>query len=174
MKKIIGLFMLSILLLSCNGYYKAITVNNPTDNDCYETLNMKKKYFVLHSDSAAFGMDKVSITGNDKNIKCILTNLPDIHTLHLGKNKKLKYKIGNNEYDETAVLNEVHLYLKPNTVFAIGFNEISVEKVNKIEVLEKDKQKTHKKHAIGWGVAAATTVVIAALAIESSLSKFKF
>lgn len=176
MKKIIGLFTLSIALLSCNSYYKAITVNNPTGNDCAETLNMKKKYFILHSDSAAFGMDKVSINSDNKNINCILTTLPDIHTLHLdnNKNKKLKYKTGNDEYDETAVLNEVHLYFKPNTVFAIGFNEISLEKVNKIEVLEKDKQTTRRKRAITWGVVTAGTVATAALLIASSLSNWHY
>ena len=145
MKKIIGLFSLAMALLSCNGYYKAITVQKPAATDCVQSLNMKNKYFILHGENTAFAMTNISLSADNKKFTCTLANLPDNHIVHAGNNKnpKMKYKTGGGEYDESAVLNEVHFYAA-NTSLAYGTNDILTENVTKIEVLEKNKQKTHK------------------------------
>ena len=173
MKKIIGLLGLGVVLLSCNGYYKAITVKKPADADCVQTLNMKNKYFILHGDNTAFAMTNISISGDNKKITCSLQSLPDNHIVHTDKNTKLKYKTGGGEYNQSAVLNEVHFYTAtPGLTF--GPNEILMDNVSKIEVLEKDKPKTNRNKAISWGIAGATVVVIVALAAASSLKTWKY
>jgi len=106
MKKIIGLFLLSIVLFSCSGYYKVLTVKSPAATDCIHTLEMKNRYFILHSDSSVFAMENISLSDNNNKIQCSLVTLPEMHTLYPGSSnpKKLKYLMGGDEYNGSVIL----------------------------------------------------------------------
>lgn len=171
MKKIIPLFSLSLLLLSCNSYYKVLTVQNPSGTDCKQTLDMNNRYFIFHADSAVFAMQDISLTNNNTGLKYRLAELPVEHMLHLNnsKTKKFKYSTGKGEYDRSAVLNEIHIYAGSHTATVTGLNEIDVASLTKIEIMEKDKPKTRKKRAIAWGIAAGAAVVGVGLILASSL-----
>ena len=171
MKKIITLFSISLLLLSCNSYYKVLTVQNPSGTDCKQTLDMNNRYFIFHADSTVFAMQDISLTNNNTELKYRLAELPAEHMLHLNnsKTKKFKYSTGKGEYDRSAVINEIHIYAGSNAVAATGINEMAVAGLTKIEILEKDKTKTRRKRAIGWGIAGAATIVCAGLILASSL-----
>jgi hypothetical protein len=171
MKKMTGLFCFSLLLLSCNSYYKTLTVQNPSGTDCKQAIDMPNRYFVFHSDSAVFAMQDISLTNNSSTLKYKLAELPVEHMLHLNnsKTKKFKYTTGKGEYDRSAVVNEIHIYADSDTASTTGMNEIAVANLTRIEILEKDKPKTRRKRAIGWGVGAAVAVVGIGLILASSL-----
>jgi hypothetical protein len=173
MKNIIGILMLCIILFSCNGYYKVLTVKNPAPADCIRTLDMKNRYFILHSDSTAFEMGNISLSDNNNKIQCSLVNLPEMHTLYTGSSnpKKMKYQMGGDEYNGSVILKEVHLYLSPGNMLAAGQNEIAIANVNTIEVLEKDQQKTRRQRVVGWLLGAGSAAVVVALIAAASLSK---
>jgi hypothetical protein len=173
MKNTIGLLMLSIILFSCNGFYKVLTVKNPAPVDCIRTLDMKNRYFILHSDSTVFAMENISLSDNNNKIQCSLVNLPEMHTLYTGNSnpKKLKYLTGGDEYNGSVILKEVHLYLSPGNTLTAGQNKIAIANVNTIEVLEKDKQKTRRHRVVGWFLCAGSAAVVVALIAAASLSK---
>ena len=176
MKKIIRLFSISLFLLSCNSYYKVLTVQNPAGTACKQAFDMKNRYFIFHSDSAVYAMEDISLTNNNTELKYRLAELPVAHMLHLDniKTKKFKYRTGKGEYDESIVLNEINIYSDSDTASTAGTNEIAITKLTKLEILEKDKPKTRKKRTIAWGVATAGIVTGVALIIASSLqSGFK-
>jgi hypothetical protein len=176
MKKIISLFSISLFLSSCNSYYKVLTVQNPAGTACKQAIDMKNRYFIFHSDSAVFVMEDISLTNNNTELKYKLVELPSAHMLHLNnsKTKKFKYSTGKGEYDESTVLNEIHIYADGANASTAGTNGIAVAKLTKLEILEKDKAKTRKKRAIAWGIATAGIVTGVALIIASSLqSGFK-
>ncbi|MBP6025225.1 hypothetical protein [Ferruginibacter sp.] len=175
MKKIIRLFSISLFLLSCNSYYKVLTVQNPAGTACKQAIDMKNRYFIFHSDSAVYAMEDISLTNNNTELKYRLAELPTAHMLHLNnsKTKKFKYSTGKGEYDESSVLNEIHIYADGATASASGTNEIAVAKLTKLEILEKDKAKTRKKRAVAWGISTAGIIVVGALIIESSVKKIK-
>jgi hypothetical protein len=172
MKKIIYLFSFSLFLLSCNSYYKVLTVQNPAGTDCKQVIDMKNRYFIFHSDSAVFAMEDISFTNNNTELKYKLTELPAAHMVHLNnsKTKKFKYSTGKGEYDESTVVNEIHIYADGANA-ASGTNGIAVAKLTKLEILEKDKAKTRKKRTIAWGITSAGIITVGALLIESSLKK---
>lgn len=172
MKKIIPLFSLSLLLLSCNSYYKVLTVQNPSGTDCKQAIEQNKRYFIFHADSAVFAMQDISLTNNNTGLKYRLAELPVEHMLHLNnsKTKKFKYSTGKGEYDRSAVINETHIYASSDTATVTGLNEIDVAKLSKIDVLEKDIRKTRRKHSIAWGIGAAGAVIGIGLIIASNLA----
>lgn len=172
MKKMTGLFCFSMFLLSCNSYYKTLTVQNPSGTDCKQAIDMPNRYFVFHSDSAVFAMQDISLTNNNTGLKYRLAELPLEHMLHLNnsKTKKFKYSTGKGEYDRSAVLNEIHIYAVSDTAAVSGSNEIDVAKLTKIEILEKDVRKTRRKHSIAWGIGAAGAVIGIGLIIASNLA----
>ena len=169
MKKITGILAISIALLSCNSYYKAITVAKPTATNITENLNHNNRYSILRNGSQAYAMGNVFFTADSQYIQCSLATLPDEHKLHLtnGRRGKMIYKQAGGESDETAVLNEVHFYIIPDTIAVPGSYTTAVNKIQKIEVLEKDKARTAKSHVIG-GLIITGIVVVAAATIAAS------
>lgn len=176
MKNTIIILLIIILLTSCSNYYKVITINKSAASDVTTTLNLSNKFFILHNDSAVFSMENISLQDNNSKIKCTLSSLPDNHKLHMPRwgNKKLKYQNGKNEYDESGILNEVHLFLSSKIIFEVGINEITVDKVTKIEIIEKDKLKTRRSRVKGGIITAVATIGVAAIIINSSLQNWKY
>ena len=176
MKNIIIILLITALLTSCSNYYKVITINKSATTDFTTTLNMKNKFFILHNDSAVFSMENISLQDNNTTIKCGLSTVPDNHKLHLPgqENKKLKYRNGKNEYDESEVLNEVHLFLSSNINFNDGANEIALDNVAKIEIIEKDKLKTKRSRVKGIIITTVAAIGVAAIIINASLQNLEF
>ena len=176
MKKIFLAAAVLFVFSSCSNYYKAITASTPPSAANIEDLSMKKKYFILRNGNGEFAMKDISLTADQSAIQCTLENLPDEHKLHLtkGERGKMIYRNATSQIDETVVLNEVHVYIFPDAGIVPGNYTIALNQVQKIEVIEKDKEKTKKSHLIGGiGIPLGTILVvggIAAVAASSSLS----
>ena len=180
MKKLLGALAILLIFSSCSNYYKAITAGNTNTASGIDELKLKNKYFILRNGTSAFAMSNISFTPDQKVLQCILENLPDEHRLHLknGERGKMIYLNPTPAMDETVVLNEVHLYISADTAAVIGPYTLGVNKIQKIEVLEKDAQKTKKSHTTGRIVVAGgillTVGIIVVASISSGLSSFHF
>ena len=177
MKKILILLLTLIGLSSCSNYYKAITAAEPTKATSFSDFQDNKKYYILHNGSDAFVMKNISISSDRKNVQCTLGELPADHKLYVtnGTGGKMKYKTkGYDTEDETGVLNEVHLYVTAGSKTATGAFTLALESIQKAEIIEKDKIKTRRSHAMGTGITIGASVLvvggIVALAVASSLA----
>lgn len=165
-------FGLLLLLMACKNYYMARTVKAgqgmPEEID---SLNNHNRYFVLRSGSQAFYMKQMILSDDRKTLSATLDSLPPEHRLHLtsGRGGNLRYKASNP--DDVAVLSEVHFYVPPMPVTAGETLNLSLDQVQKIEVLEKDKKRTTNSYvlgAIGYTLGALVTAAVIALATKSS------
>ena len=182
MKKLLIAIIVLGSFSSCSNYYKAVLVPQPANADSIGNLKKTNRYFILRNGSEAFVMTNISISTDNKNLQCNLETLPFEHRLHLtnGRNGKMKYNKKNNITDEneTAVLNEVHIYLTPDGNIAPGPYTLALDKVKKTEIIEKDKIKTKHSYAMGTAVGISTAVVgigvIVALMAASGVSPIHF
>jgi hypothetical protein len=177
MKKLLIPVMILIGFSSCSNYYKAITAAEPTKAASFSDFQDTKKYYILRNGGDAFVMKNISISSDHKNVQCTLEELPLDHKLYVanGTQGKMKYKIKSySTEDETGVLNEVHIYLTAGSKTAPGAYTLALENIQKAEIIEKDKLKTKRSHAMGTGIAIGTTVLVVGavvvIAISSSLA----
>ncbi len=111
----------------------------------------------------AFTMNNISFSTDQKTLHCTLDSMPRYeHNLHMVKgengNKKYQDKRLSDE-DESGVLNEVHVYSYSNGQSKVGPYSFQLEQVQKMEVIEKDKEKTKRSHALGAALGIAGGVV---------------
>lgn len=174
-KKCCGLAVLTVvvLLAGCESYYKAATTvpvaGHPVAHKV-DSLNAAQRYFVLRSGNDAYYMRNVTLSEDQQSLECKLDTLPVEHTLHLhnGRNKKRRY---NKNKTDVAVLSEVHLYIPRDSTATLGRYTLPLERVQKIEVIQKDRKRTTNSYvigAIGYTLGAAVIVTIIYFATKSS------
>jgi hypothetical protein len=59
---------------------------------------------------------------------------------------------------DNAIFSEVHIYIPDNSLITTGNYSVPLGKIQKIEILEKDRAKTTKNH---WLNIAGITVAVA-------------
>jgi hypothetical protein len=152
---------LAVVLFFCNNYYKAKTVTNPVKVATVDEMQFKNKYFILRAGEQAFSMTDFSLTSDKKIIQCKLSKLPVEHSLYItnGLINKMKYRKKNAKLDETFVLDEVHFYVAADPAINMGPTSISFDKLQKIVILEKDKQKTKRSQMMGISVAIVASAL---------------
>ena len=158
------------LLSSCSNYYKAALGSKPVTASGIENLKTEKKYFILRDGNQAFAMNGITFSPDQKIIQCTLGDLPIEHKLHL-TSKKMKYNKTNfTDEDQTGVLNEVHIYINSNGNTVAGAYTLPLDRVDKIEILEKDKAKTRASYGTGVaiGVGGAALLVGGIIAIATA------
>jgi hypothetical protein len=141
-KKMLPFILVIIILIlfsQCHNYYKAV----PAQTSAVDSLKAKGRYFVLRNGSSAFMMNNVVLSNDRKSLTCNLENLPADHQLHLVKGRKGKMQYRQNETDDLAVLNEVHFYIQHDNAATSGEYSLSLNKVERIEIIEKDKGGLH-------------------------------
>lgn len=169
-----------MLFTSCNNYYKA--VSRPFKNDAdkaerIDSLNAAKRNFILRNGDKAFYMENPLLNADKKTVECTLNALSSFNKLHLTSvmGGKMRYK--KHDLGDLSVLNEAHVYIIPDTAATTGKYSLAINKVNKIEVIEKDKQRTTNSYVLGGlaitaGVAIVLVIIGAALASSISLTGF--
>lgn len=165
MKKVIALAMIIFAMTSCNKYYKA-TLGSTGDNTAttIDGLVHADRYFIFRSGSQAYAMRNIAIDNDTKTVQCVLDVLPEEHQLHLtnGINGKMRYLKANrdNRY-VSPVLNEVHLYTTLKNDVKAGPCKISMNEVQKIEIIDMDIKRTNKSRTIGTvAIVAGSALVI--------------
>jgi hypothetical protein len=179
---------LQALLVSCiafcnagcfQNFYKATGPARQTNASKAATLDSLQaghKYFILRNGSYAFAMRAVKASEDQTSISSILDSLPSNHWLHLsnGRHNHMGYK---KKIDNT-LFSEVHIYIPEDSLITTGNFTVPLEKIQKIEILEKDRKKTTTNHVLSIvGVTAGTALALTALAavlISSIQDSFSF
>jgi hypothetical protein len=141
---------------ACMNYYKISKSpqNNSTpDTTIQANLN---RYFILRNGDSAYHMNNIS---NYKDLlTCKLEALPTEHSLHLrhGINGNMRFK----KYKtDSVVLKEVHIYQKKDPDANTGNDyTLMYNKIERIEVLEKNKTRTTISYVLG-GIAIIAPIV---------------
>jgi hypothetical protein len=159
---------------ACHNYYKASrpAANNASKRAAItDSLNKDSRYFILRSGSEAYHMKSISLSDDRTTIECTLDLLTANHQLYVsnGGRSAMRYKL--HEPNEASVLNEVHFYIDPDNRITSGHYILQLDKVQKIEVIEKDKKRTMNSYvigALGYTVGAIAVVGIIIAATKSS------
>ena len=168
------MLMLQLLVSGCNHYYKATSTPLKSDAEKaakIDSLRLTNRYFILRSGSEAFYMSHPILSADQKTLECNLETLSSFNKLHLGngRNGNMRYKKGTPE--DLSVLNEVHFFILPDNTAAVGKYTLALDKVQKIEVIEKDKKRTTNSYvlgSIGFTLGALAVVAIIVAATKSS------
>ncbi len=171
--KLTSLLIALILLFTCAGchnYYKVTT--SKKDPNVIDSLNNVNRDFILRNGNKAYYMKIQSMSDDQKTVQVTLDSLSWIHRLYYynGPKNNLKYKITNPT--QKIVLNEVHFYIPYDSSIKVPSSyTLSLDKVQKIEVIEKDKPRTTSSYilgAIGYTLGAMAVAAIIIAATKSS------
>ena len=165
------LLIIQLLLSQCHNYYKAVPPKQGNNATAIDSLKLQNRYFILRNGSLAYAMNNIIISDDKKSLTCNLEILPVNHQLHLVKGRKGKLRYKKNEPQDLTVFSEVHFYIQPDNNTATGNYILPLNKIEKIEVIEKDKGRTTSSYiigAIGYTLGAVAVVTIIALATKSS------
>ena len=162
-KKFIPLFIIMATIVSCHNYYKASQVKLSFPSKTVDSLQRQNRYFILRDGDKAYYMNDILLSEDRKTLSCSLDSLPTSHQLYLthGRRGHLQY-LKSNPID-LGVLTEVHFYIDPAESTAFGKYTLQLDKIEKIEVIEKDKKRTTSSYvagALGYTVGALAIVGI--------------
>lgn len=157
---------LLMLLASCAHYYKVEKTSALQKPDSVLAAN-PHRYFILRSGFNAYHMEDMSLSSDRTTVTCRLETLPAEHQLHLrkGRGGHMRYKASD---AEEAVLSEIHLYIPQDSGATSGrVYSFPLKKVEKLEILQKDKGRTTMSYVLGGlgitaGVLAVVVVIVAA------------
>lgn len=161
------IFILQLLFSQCHNYYKAVQTPAANSASVVDSLKPQNRYFVLRNGSAAYYMNNIVLNEDKKTLTCKLEQLPTNHQLHLVSGRKGKFQYKKGTAEDLNVLNEVHFYIQPDNTIAGGQYTLDLIKVEKIEILEKDKGRTTGSYVIGtigytFGALAVVAIIVAA------------
>ena len=168
------LFSFIIIFFACRNYYKATNLPVQDVSTSYQNIDSLVKinrFFILRNGPDAYHLKVGELSTDRKNLICYLDTLPPNHQLHVngegyGKKRYKRYKS-----EDFNVLNEVHLYMPFDPQIKMDNYALSLDKIQKVEVLSRDKNRTTTSYVLGGlGIAAgtATVVTLIAIALKSS------
>jgi hypothetical protein len=167
-------FMAIVFLIasqSCMNFYQVrSSAKLPSTKDSVIQA-YPNRYYILRTGDQFYTMNNVALSDDRKSLSCRLDSIPAEHTLQMinGRGGHLQYK---RNQPENVVVNEVHIFTSPDKTAVAGSNYIiALDKISKIEVLEKNKGKTATSYVfggLGITVAAVGIAVLIILATKSS------
>jgi len=116
-------------------YYKVVSRANPQAQDISENLK-GGKVFVVHSDTNSFGWNDVYII-NDSLKGTVFTDhytSPDLRNKKGVNTKRYRQNKG-----QQAILNEVHLFIKPEARLGDGNSSLSIKDLVRYDLYVKDE-----------------------------------
>ena len=162
LKVLIIVSIIFFVLAGCSRYYMVATSNaKDTPDKSVDSLKSQNRYFILRTPSQAYFMRNMVLSEDRKSITCTLGDVPIEHQDYLYKGK------GTMRYKEPFVLNEVHMYIANDSLLSNGSYTLALDKIQKIEVIEKDKKRTTNSYVIGalgftLGALAVAAIIVAA------------
>lgn len=175
MKRIPQVLLLAFILTgnsSCFlNFYKTTqsrAVTNTGKATTIDSLSAQRKDFIVHNEEGlSYYMSSLKLSDDQQSLACRLDTLAGIHNLHLkqGKRNNMRYK----KNEAIYILNEVHLYLPADVKLQPGDIVLPLNKVTKIEIIEKDKQRTSSNHILSTvGVSLGAVIVVGAIVLATS------
>lgn len=166
-------FFIMASLACCHNFYMATSANTASVSQTSTSINKLKqqnRFFILRSGDRSYYMKALSLIEDQKTLNATLDTLPTDHLLYLTHGRKGKMLYKKSTLDE-EVLTEVHLFISKDTSIQPGNYSLSLDKVQKIEVVEKDKQRTTGSYiigSVGYTIGAIAVAAIIVAAIKSS------
>ncbi len=159
-----------LVFTACHNFYKAVPTASGSAGEkaaSVDSLKLQNRYFILRTGSQSFYMNNIAIAGDRKTLTCTLETLPGNRQFHLVKGRRGKMQYKKNNPEDLTVLNEVHFYVQPDNAAVNGQYTLQLDKVEKIEVIEKDRKRTTSSYVIGalgytLGAVAVVGIIIAA------------
>ena len=165
---------LQFLLIGCSNYYKAVSTplkNNVQKAAKLDSLKQANRTFILRNGSNAFYVSSPVADAVQNKMECTLDTLFNFNKLHLTKGRGGKMRYKKNNPADLSVLNEVHIYIGTDDKIVLGKNNFALDKIQKIEVIEKDKRRTTGSYLLG-GIGIAAGIIVIAAAIFASTFSF--
>ena len=161
------IFASMILFLCCKNYFKVAKGPGIPSRPDSVIQAYPNRYFILRSGQEALYMSHAELSPDRKYLTCRLDTLPPAHELYLHKGigGHMRYKISN---PDTVVLSEVHFFIPYDSATHPGSSyTLDLGKVQKVEILTKDKGRTTQSYVLGavgitLGVVAVAAIIIAA------------
>ncbi len=177
MKNLINFLTIAVIIIiagsSCNTYYKAVSIpakNSQEKTHALDSIFYSNRYIILRNGFAAFHVQQPHFSTDSSQIECNLDTLSPYNRVHLthGRRGKFIYK----KYDpmQNNVLNEAHIYIKEDSIPAIGKFSVAVNKIDKIELIKKNKSKTTTNHILGGLAIAAGITLIAGIIFAATFT----
>ena len=169
--------ILSVCTSACHSYYKTSAADDQSNNKAgnIDSLQSEGRYFVLRTGDKAYHLKGIKLSADQKSFEATLEALSSDHGLHLtkGVNGRMRYQP---RFPNLSVLNEVHLYSStPLGTNKIGsLVNVDLDKIEKIEVIEKDKGRTTSSYVIGAIGYTVGAVAIAGVIIALTKSSCPF
>lgn len=177
MKNPVNLFIIPIILIvagsSCNTYYKAVSIPVRTDEEKTYRLDSifnSNRYIILRSGLAAYNVQEPHLSTDKLQIECIVDTLSPYNKVHLTHGRKGKFIYKKFDPMQKTVLNEAHIYIQEDSVSKIGKFSVAVNKIDKIELIKKDKSKTTINHILGGLAIAAGITLIAGIIFAATFT----
>jgi hypothetical protein len=169
-----AIFFVILFAVACKTFYKTKTITTSPNSTIaaknVDSLQKTNRYFILRNGEESYYIKNIQLSADQKTASCVLDSLSVYHRLHLKwPSNRFQYKP--KEELTNGVINEVHFYIPKDNSAQLGNYTLSLDKVNKIEILEHDKKRTTNSHVAGVvggtiGVAAVVGLII--LATKSS------
>ncbi|MEO7312778.1 MAG: hypothetical protein ABIX01_20510 [Chitinophagaceae bacterium] len=143
---------LMALATSCKNFYKATGTPDATlsgKTKAIDRLNMLHRYLIIRNGNNALHIADPVVDSHQNTLTGTLEALPAEHRLHLVNGRKGKMRYREFAKMDIRVLEEVHLYVPGDTDAGIGPYTISMDKIAKIEVVEKDRARTTSSWLLG-------------------------
>jgi hypothetical protein len=151
-----------LTIYGCN-YYKPIpkSVSTAPDTKSAQLDSLIQKTFIIHSSQGIFLMQNMHINKENKEVTATLDVVPPQNLTYIN-DEKGKFNYSSKTPD---VLHEVHLYSDLDQNIQVGDQVvIPVEKINKIELIERDKQRSTGNTVLAvFGITIGTLAVITAI-----------
>lgn len=166
--------LITCFCTSCHNYYKELKLNTADKSQsaqALDSLKLQNRYFVLRNGNNSYYMKDLQINAEHTTLSCILDTLPYWH--HFVKSNKYinKHRYIKKDPFTSSILNEVHLYIPADSTIVQGKYTLTLNQVQKIEVIQKDKKRTTNSYIIGGiGYTVATWAVIAAIVLATKSS----
>jgi hypothetical protein len=167
---LLGALVVFVATAACHTYYKATPASSSTGVETaksIDSLQNSNRYFILRNGNTAYTITNPRISDDRNTLHCRLEPLPQPHQLHLLKGIKGKMQYNKKTAEGLGVLTEVHFYVPYDSAATEGNYSLTLNRVQKIEVIEHDKKKTTNSYVIGalgytLGAAALVAIIIAA------------
>ncbi|MCW3115516.1 MAG: hypothetical protein JWR18_3912 [Segetibacter sp.] len=161
-----------IFSCACSGcfqhYFKVVPVKATAQYPvALERGKQEDRFFILHSGSKTYAISTIEVNREKQQLELKLDKLDTPHTVYTTRPRHRVYK---SKKGQSPVLTEIHLYLKDTPSYAL--NEpliLPIEKVNKLELLEKDKAGTTANMVLS--TVGVTLSVFALVGVIVALTK---
>lgn len=179
LRKCLALFMIVVLTeltISCRYYYTYSSDSNATLQKV-DKLAKSPNYMIVHQSDLAYHLRGIKIDNDAQTISGTLEKLPFDHMQYLetkpwpGSSNRYRKKSKNIMLNSPYVVNEVHVYIKDQTLEENAYITIPISSIEKMEVYDPDTGATTASFVFGGVLiasAAAAVLVIIILLTKSS------